>query len=232
MWLFPHVFPRCHLFIYLFYPQLGTCVAQDANPAANITWLRNNKPLAAHGKGVCSNRLTTPLFGELLTFINMTSCIYSYWGCHCKLFSLMNCAAHCVQCLAFGHYTVPVFTPSYLFTIYLGISIQTSVLPDPVTGLSTTTSTLEYSAEKEDVDAQFACSTQPTVGAELVSSPMTFTITCESQTSTNSVHLKTLSASESIVELLPRVIGAQNKRRECRLMVASAVRWSPQAMKT
>ncbi|XP_026219195.1 CD166 antigen homolog isoform X1 [Anabas testudineus] len=88
--------------------KLGTCVAQDANPAANITWLKNNKPLVADGKG---------------------------------------------------------------------ISIQTSVLVDPITGLSTTSSTLEYSAEKEDADAQFACSTQPTVGAELVSSSMTFTIT-------------------------------------------------------
>lgn len=34
--------------------QLGTCVARDANPAANITWLKNGKPLVADGKGVCS----------------------------------------------------------------------------------------------------------------------------------------------------------------------------------
>ncbi|XP_070761638.1 CD166 antigen homolog A-like [Enoplosus armatus] len=88
--------------------KLGTCVAQDANPAANITWLKNNKPLVADGKG---------------------------------------------------------------------ISIQASVLVDPVTGLSTTSSVLEYSAEKEDTDAQFTCSTQHTVGAEQVSSPVTFTIT-------------------------------------------------------
>ncbi|XP_044058604.1 CD166 antigen homolog A-like isoform X1 [Siniperca chuatsi] len=88
--------------------KLGTCVAQDANPAANITWLKNNKPLVADGKG---------------------------------------------------------------------ISIQASVLVDPVTGLSTTSSILEYSAEKEDTDAQFTCSTQHTVGAEQVSSPVTFTIT-------------------------------------------------------
>ncbi|XP_056231118.1 CD166 antigen homolog A-like isoform X2 [Seriola aureovittata] len=88
--------------------KLGTCVAQDANPAANITWLKNNKPLVADGKG---------------------------------------------------------------------ISIQASVLVDPVTGLSTTSSILEYSAEKEDTNAQFTCSTQHTGGAELVSSPATFTIT-------------------------------------------------------
>ncbi|XP_029027792.1 CD166 antigen homolog isoform X2 [Betta splendens] len=88
--------------------KLGTCVAQEANPAANITWLKNNKPLVADGKV---------------------------------------------------------------------ISIQTSVRVDPSTGLSTTSSVLEYSANKEDVDAQFTCSTQHPVGAELVSSPVTFTIT-------------------------------------------------------
>ncbi|XP_053177192.1 CD166 antigen homolog A-like [Scomber japonicus] len=88
--------------------KLGTCVAQDAHPAANISWLKNNKPLESDGKG---------------------------------------------------------------------ISIQASVQVDPDTGLSTTSSVLEYSAEKEDTDAQFTCITQPTVGAELVSSPVTFSIT-------------------------------------------------------
>ncbi|CAK6963537.1 CD166 antigen homolog A-like [Scomber scombrus] len=88
--------------------KLGTCVAQDAHPAASITWLKNNKPLESDGKG---------------------------------------------------------------------ISIQASVQVDPDTGLSTTSSVLEYSAEKEDTDAQFTCSTQHTVGAELVSSPVTFSIT-------------------------------------------------------
>lgn len=88
--------------------KLGTCVAKDASPAANITWLKNNKPLVADGEG---------------------------------------------------------------------ISIQTTVLVDPVTGLSTTASTLKYSAKKEDTDAQFTCSTQPTVGSELMSSPATLTIT-------------------------------------------------------
>lgn len=88
--------------------KLATCVAQDANPAANITWLKNNKPLVADGKG---------------------------------------------------------------------ISIQASVQVDSDTGLSTTSSVLEYSAEKEDTDAQFSCSTQHTVGEELVSPPVSFTIT-------------------------------------------------------
>ncbi|XP_054478037.1 CD166 antigen homolog isoform X2 [Anoplopoma fimbria] len=88
--------------------KLGTCVAKDSNPAVNITWLKNNVPLVADGKG---------------------------------------------------------------------ISIEASVLVDPVTGLSTTSSILEYSAEKEDTDAEFTCSTQNTVGPELVSSPATFTIT-------------------------------------------------------
>lgn len=106
--------------------KLGTCVAQDANPAANITWFKNNEPLVADGKG---------------------------------------------------------------------ISIQASVLVDPVSGLSTTSSILEYSAKKEDTNAQFTCSTQHTVGAELVSSPVIFTITY----STENIVLQVI-AQEPLVE--------------------------------
>ncbi|XP_073344637.1 CD166 antigen homolog A-like [Pagrus major] len=85
--------------------KLGTCVAQDANPAAEITWLKNNEPLVADGKG---------------------------------------------------------------------ISIQASVQVDPVTKLATTSSILEYSAEKEDTDAKFTCITQH---KGLASSPVSFNIT-------------------------------------------------------
>ncbi|KAK2847406.1 hypothetical protein Q5P01_010405 [Channa striata] len=106
--------------------KLGTCVAQDTNPAANITWLKNNKPLVADGKG---------------------------------------------------------------------IFIRTSVLVDPVTGLSTTSSTLEYSAEKEDTDTEFTCSTQHAVGTVLVSSPVTFTVTY----STENIILQVI-AQEPLVE--------------------------------
>lgn len=106
--------------------KLGTCVAPDANPAANITWFKNNEPLVADGKG---------------------------------------------------------------------ISIQASVLVDPVTGLSTVSSILEYSAKKEDTNAQFTCSTQHTVGAELVSSPVIFTITY----STENIVLQVI-AQEPLVE--------------------------------
>ncbi|XP_070685207.1 CD166 antigen homolog A-like [Pempheris klunzingeri] len=106
--------------------KLGACVAEDANPAANITWLKNKKPLVADGKG---------------------------------------------------------------------ISIQSSVLVDPDTGLSTTTSVLEYSAEKGDADGQFSCSTQHTAGIELVSSPVTFTITY----STENVVLQVI-AQDPLVE--------------------------------
>ncbi|XP_070827025.1 CD166 antigen homolog A-like isoform X1 [Chaetodon trifascialis] len=106
--------------------KLGTCVAEAANPAANITWLKNNKPLVADGRG---------------------------------------------------------------------ISIQASVQVDPVTGLSTTSSVLEYSAGKEDTDAQFSCSTQHATGAELVSSPVIFTITY----STENMVLQVI-AQEPLVE--------------------------------
>ena len=43
------------LCIYFLVPQLGTCVAKDANPAANITWLKNKTPLVAGEKGVYSS---------------------------------------------------------------------------------------------------------------------------------------------------------------------------------
>ncbi|XP_072248401.1 CD166 antigen homolog A-like isoform X2 [Leuresthes tenuis] len=88
--------------------KLGTCVAQDTNPAANITWLKNNKPLEADGKRIVINQ---------------------------------------------------------------------SLDVDPATGLSTTKSTLEYSAEKEDTDAQFTCSTGSFATGELVSPAVTLTVT-------------------------------------------------------
>uniref|UniRef100_A0A3B4AAH8 Ig-like domain-containing protein n=1 Tax=Periophthalmus magnuspinnatus TaxID=409849 RepID=A0A3B4AAH8_9GOBI len=91
--------------------QLGKCIAQDANPAVNITWLKNNKPLLQDGQG---------------------------------------------------------------------INIQDSVQVDPVTGLSTTTSVLIYSAQKEDTDAQFSCSTEDSLGQKFSSSSESFTITCKS----------------------------------------------------
>ncbi|XP_060928509.1 CD166 antigen homolog A-like [Limanda limanda] len=75
-----------------------------------------------------------------------------------------------------------------------GISIQASVLVDPVTGLSTTSSVLEFSAEKEDTDAVFTCSTVHVAG-ELVSSPVTFTITY----STENIVLKVI-AQDPLVE--------------------------------
>lgn len=106
--------------------KLGKCVAQDASPAVDITWLKNNKPLLADGKG---------------------------------------------------------------------ISIHEWVQVDPVTGLSTSISVLEYSAEKEDTDAQFSCSTEHTLGAKLTSSSESFTITY----STENIVLQVI-APEPLVE--------------------------------
>lgn len=51
MTIFLPFFAVCLCFV----SQLGKCVARDANPAANITWLRNNKPLVADGKGAPSS---------------------------------------------------------------------------------------------------------------------------------------------------------------------------------
>ncbi|KAG7465564.1 CD166 antigen-like A-like isoform X1 [Solea senegalensis] len=97
--------------------KLGTCVAKDAHPAANITWLKNNKPLESDGKRV---------------------------------------------------------------------SVVVSEQVDPLSGLFTTSSTLKYSAEKEDADAEFSC-TSESVGQR--SSAVTFTITY----STENIVLEVLS---------------------------------------
>lgn len=69
---------------------------------------------------------------------------------------------------------------NYMFVSCAGVSISVSVQKDPATGLLTTSSTLEYSAVKEDTDAEFSCSTQHIEDEEIVLPVVTFTITCES----------------------------------------------------
>lgn len=88
--------------------KLGKCIAKDANPAVNITWLKNNNVMVADGQG---------------------------------------------------------------------IKIQDTVQVDADTGLSTTTSVLMYSAQKEDTDAEFSCSTEHSLGQKFTSSSESFTIT-------------------------------------------------------
>ncbi|XP_059930828.1 CD166 antigen homolog A-like isoform X1 [Gadus macrocephalus] len=100
--------------------KIGQCNAIDANPAANITWFKNNKTLSADGKGIV---------------------------------------------------------------------IDDSVQVHAVTGLSTTSSTLRYSAGKGDADASFTCGTLDLAGQPRVSLPVTFTITYP----TENVSLKVLS---------------------------------------
>lgn len=89
---------------------------------------------------------------------------------------VLNCA---VGMRWFSHSFSLLECSNGLFVSCSGISVHTSVQVDPVTGLSTTSSVLEYSAKKEDTDAQFSCSTLQPMGPELVSQPVTFTITCE-----------------------------------------------------
>lgn len=129
--------------------QLGKCVAQDASPAVDITWLKNNKPLLADGKGI--------------VFLN---CLHN--GIYRYNKHILSSVLEIVDC-----------SINFL-TFCPGISIHEWVQVDPVTGLSTSISVLEYSAEKEDTDAQFSCSTEHTLGAKLTSSSESFTITCES----------------------------------------------------
>lgn len=99
--------------------------------------------------------------------------------------AVMNCAALSWRrgswlCAVFWSlhifFLVRVFRQC-LFVFCLGISIKVSVVVESSTGLSTTTSTLEYSAMKEDTGARFKCRAD---GLPLESSSMNFTITCES----------------------------------------------------
>ncbi|KAG9265387.1 hypothetical protein AMEX_G21777 [Astyanax mexicanus] len=87
---------------------LGECSTKDANPAANITWLKNNVPLVSDEKA---------------------------------------------------------------------IKITTTVQTDKTTGLASTSSKLEYTAVKEDLNAKFACAVKhSSLTADLVSTPVDFVI--------------------------------------------------------
>uniref|UniRef100_A0A8C2DZN2 Activated leukocyte cell adhesion molecule a n=1 Tax=Cyprinus carpio TaxID=7962 RepID=A0A8C2DZN2_CYPCA len=87
--------------------KLGECVAESANPAANLIWMKNNQPLVDDGKTII---------------------------------------------------------------------ITSAITKDPVTGLSSTSSRLQYTASKEDVESQFTCTAKHVMGPDQVSAPETFPI--------------------------------------------------------
>lgn len=156
--------------------QLATCIAKDANPAANITWLKNNKPLVDGGKGVLLCYKTHHCIVNINGIINVMKT-------HVSKQTFLHGAKVAVKFLFVSGELLCACRRAPLRACCLffaaGVSIRTSVQVDPVSGLSSTSSTLEYSATKEDTDAQFSCSAQHNVGKELASSALTFTITCE-----------------------------------------------------
>ncbi|XP_056322611.1 CD166 antigen homolog A isoform X2 [Danio aesculapii] len=87
--------------------QLGECVVESANPAADLIWMKNNQALVDDGKTII---------------------------------------------------------------------ITSAVTKDPVTGLSSTSSRLQYTARKEDVASQFTCVAKHVMGPNQVSTPDTFQI--------------------------------------------------------
>uniref|UniRef100_A0A8C1TAM9 Activated leukocyte cell adhesion molecule a n=1 Tax=Cyprinus carpio TaxID=7962 RepID=A0A8C1TAM9_CYPCA len=87
--------------------KLGECVAESANPAANLIWMKNNQPLVDDGKTII---------------------------------------------------------------------ITSAITKDPVTGLSSTSSRLQYTASKEDAESQFTCTAKHVMGPDQVSAPETFPI--------------------------------------------------------
>ncbi|XP_077098547.1 CD166 antigen homolog A isoform X1 [Siphateles boraxobius] len=71
------------------------------------------------------------------------------------------------------------------------IIIRSTVTKDPVTGLSSSSSSLEYTARKEDVTSQFTCTAKHKMGLNQVSAPETFPINYP----TESVTLQVVSQS-------------------------------------
>ncbi|XP_043107065.1 CD166 antigen homolog A isoform X1 [Puntigrus tetrazona] len=87
--------------------QLGECVVENANPPADLIWMKNNQPLVDDGKTII---------------------------------------------------------------------ITSTFTKDPVTGLSSTSSRLQYTARKEDVESQFTCTAKHETGPDQVSEAKTFPI--------------------------------------------------------
>uniref|UniRef100_A0A671RXL6 CD166 antigen homolog n=1 Tax=Sinocyclocheilus anshuiensis TaxID=1608454 RepID=A0A671RXL6_9TELE len=87
--------------------KLGECVVENANPPADLIWMKNDQPLVDDGKMII---------------------------------------------------------------------ITSAITKDPVTGLSSTSSRLQYTARKEDVESQFTCTAKHEMGPDQVSEPETFPI--------------------------------------------------------
>lgn len=101
---------------------LGDCVAESGNPAAELTWMKNNQSLSDDGKTII---------------------------------------------------------------------IKSTVTKDAVTGLSSTSSSLQYTASKEDMASQFTCKAKHMLGPDQVSSAEIFPI----HYPTEKVSLQVLSLS-------------------------------------
>lgn len=59
------------------------------------------------------------------------------------------------------------------------IIVHASVKKDPATGLSTTTSQLQYTAGKQDATSKFACVVKHVTGPDQISAPENFSIHCK-----------------------------------------------------
>ncbi|XP_050976899.1 CD166 antigen homolog A isoform X1 [Labeo rohita] len=87
--------------------QLGECVVENANPPADLIWMKNNQPLVDDGKTII---------------------------------------------------------------------ITSTITKEPGTGLSSTSSSLQYTARKEDVESKFTCTAKHVTGPDQLSAPETFPI--------------------------------------------------------
>lgn len=67
----------------------------------------------------------------------------------------------------------------FFLLLITAIKISAAVVVDKLTGLFATTSDLEYTAVKGDIDASFSCQVQHIRSANMDSSPLIFTVNCK-----------------------------------------------------
>lgn len=74
---------------------------------------------------------------------------------------------------------IHLFSFLNMFLSITAIKITSDVAVDKATGLSATTSKLEYTAVKEDINSKFTCQVQHIQSANVDSSPLVFTVNCK-----------------------------------------------------
>uniref|UniRef100_A0A672KFK4 CD166 antigen homolog n=1 Tax=Sinocyclocheilus grahami TaxID=75366 RepID=A0A672KFK4_SINGR len=103
----------------------------------------------------------------------------------CMVVSLTNLKEHSVEVKVYKKPSAPVIKNKAKelengkltrCNVVSAIIITSAITKDPATGLSSTSSRLQYTASKEDVESQFTCTANHVMGPDQVSAPETFPI--------------------------------------------------------